>query len=81
MIEDMQFAGLLRDTQDAYVRVVRQLAANFRLSPDRLTERQLRDYLMHLREVRTVDKSTFCQVVRDEKHFRNLSGDRQMAAV
>ena len=61
MIEDMQLAGLSQGTQDAYVRVVRQLAAHFRLSPDRLTERQLRDYLMHLREVRGVAKGTFQQ--------------------
>jgi len=61
MIEDMQLAGLSRGTQDAYVRVVRQLAAHFRLSPDRLTERRLREYLMHLREVRNVAKGTFQQ--------------------
>ena len=59
MIEDMKLAGLSPGTQDAYVRVVRQLAAHFGLSPDRLTERQLRDYLMHLREVRNVAKGTF----------------------
>ena len=59
MIEDMQLAGLSKGTQDGYIRAVRQLAAHFRLSPDRLTERQLRDYLMHLREVRHVAKGTF----------------------
>ncbi len=61
MIEDMQLAGLSPGTQDAYVRVVRQLAGHFRRSPDRLTERQVRDYLMHLREVRGVAKGTFQQ--------------------
>jgi len=61
MIEDMQLAGHSQGTQDAYIRVVRQLAAHFRLSPDRLSERQLRDYLMHLREVRKVAKGTFQQ--------------------
>ncbi len=59
MIEDMQLAGHSRGTQDAYIRVVRQLAGHFRVSPDRLTERQVRDYLMHLREVRKVAKGTF----------------------
>ena len=59
LIEDMQLAGLSPGTQDAYVRVVRQLAAHFRLSPDQLTERQVREYLMHLREVRKVAKGTF----------------------
>ena len=29
MIEDMQLAGLSQGTQDAYVKVVRQLAAHF----------------------------------------------------
>lgn len=61
MIEDMQLAGLSQGTQDAYVRVVRQLAVHFSLSPDQLTERQLREYLMHLREVRAVAKGTFQQ--------------------
>ena len=61
MIEDMQLAGHSQGTQDAYVRVVRQLTKHFRLSPDRLTERQLRDYLMHLREVRKFAKGTFQQ--------------------
>ena len=59
LIEDMQLAGLSQGTQDAYIRVVRQLAGHFHRSPDRLTERQLRDYLMHLREVRSVAKGTF----------------------
>ena len=58
-IEDMKLAGHSQGTQDAYVRVVRQLAGHFRVSPDQLTERQLRDYLMHLREVRKVAKGTF----------------------
>lgn len=66
LIEDMQLAGLSQGTQDAYVRVVRQLAGHFHLSPDRLTERQLRDYLMHLREVRHVAKGTF------QQHFFGL---------
>ena len=61
MIEDMQLAGLSQGTQDAYVRVVRQLAGHFRLSPDRITERQLRDYLIHLRDVRGIAKGTFQQ--------------------
>ena len=59
MIEDMKLAGHSQGTQDAYVRAVRQLAGHFRIAPDRLTERQVHDYLMHLREVRKVAKGTF----------------------
>jgi len=61
MIEDLQLAGLSQGTQEAYVRSVRQLAGHFRLPPDRLTEPQLRDYLIHLRDVRGFAKGTFQQ--------------------
>ena len=61
MIEDIQLAGLSQGTLEAYVRSVRQLAGHFRLSPDRITERQLRDYLIHLRDVRSIAKGTFQQ--------------------
>ena len=61
LIEDIRLAGLSQSTQEAYVRVVRQLAEHFRLSPDRITERQLRDYLMHLRDGRGFAKGTFQQ--------------------
>ena len=61
MIEDMELAGLVPSTQRAYIKVVRQLAAHFNLSPDRLSERQPRDYVIHLRDVRAVAKGTFQQ--------------------
>ncbi len=69
MIEDMDLAGLSQGTQAAYVRVVRQLAGHFRLSPDRLTERQVRDYLMHLREAQAVAEGTFQQHLFGIKFF------------
>ena len=57
----MQLAGLTQSTQGAYVRAVRRLAGHFRTSPDRITERQLHDYLIHLRDVRSFAKGTFQQ--------------------
>jgi integrase/recombinase XerD len=61
MIEDMELAGFAPATHDAYIRAVRQLAAHFRVSPDRLTESQLREYLLHLRNVRSFSKGAFQQ--------------------
>ena len=61
MIEDMELAGLVLGTQEAYIRAVRQLASHFRFSPDRLSERQLRAYLIHVRDVRTVAKGRGAQ--------------------
>lgn len=48
MIEDMRLAGLVEGTQLNYVRAVRQLAVHYNLSPDRLSEEQVRRYLYDL---------------------------------
>ena len=69
MIEDMELAGLSPGTKKAYIRAVRQLGAHFRLPPDRITERQLREYLIHLRDVRGVAKGTFQQQFFGLKFF------------
>lgn len=49
LIEDLQLAGLSERTQVAYVRAVRQLAKHFGLPPDQISEPQLRDYLLYLK--------------------------------
>ena len=49
MRQDLQLAGLGERTQEAYLRAVRQLAAHYRVPPDQLTEKQLRDYLLFLK--------------------------------
>ena len=38
MLQDLQLAGLSENTQEAYLRAVRQLADHFHTSPDRLSE-------------------------------------------
>jgi integrase len=52
MIEDLKLAGYAERTQKAYVAVVRQLAAHYRRSPDRLDEKELRRYFIYLRDER-----------------------------
>ncbi len=52
MHQDLQLAGLTEGTQITYLRVVRQLAAHFRKAPDKLTEHELREYLLHLKNER-----------------------------
>jgi site-specific recombinase XerD len=49
MIEDLQLAGLSGRTEQAYVRAVRQLAEYYDMAPDRISEQQLRDYLLYLK--------------------------------
>lgn len=49
LIHDLQLAGMSERTQEAYVRAVRQLAAHFRQPPDQLSETQLRDYFLFIK--------------------------------
>ena len=59
MIEDMRLAGLSTGTQTNYVRAVRQLAVHYGVSPDRLSEEQVRRYLVGLVEDQRVARGTF----------------------
>src|SRR5947209_19090529 len=52
MHQDLQLAGLSERTREAYLRAVRQLADHFHTPPDRLSEQQVRDYLLHLKNDR-----------------------------
>ncbi len=42
MIEDMQLRGLSPSTQEAYVRVVRDLSLYYNKSPDQISDEELR---------------------------------------
>jgi integrase/recombinase XerD len=58
MHQDLQLAGLAEGTQTLYLRAVRQLADHFDTAPDRLTERQLREYLLYLKNDRQYSPSS-----------------------
>src|SRR5712691_2802406 len=57
MIEDLQLRGLSERTQEIYVRAVRQLAAHYHKSPARITEEELRDYFLSLKNVKHYSRS------------------------
>ena len=58
MIQDMQLAGLVEGTRREYLRAVRQLAAYYMVSPDHLSERNVEDYLLYVRDELGVAKGT-----------------------
>jgi site-specific recombinase XerD len=58
MIEDLQLRGLAVRTQTSYVQAVSQLAAHYRKSPDRISEEELRQYFLFLKNVKHVARST-----------------------
>ena len=58
MIEDMQLRGLSERTQGSYVRAVRQLAEYYGRSPDQLSEEELRQYFLYLKNEKQASRST-----------------------
>ena len=69
MIQDMKLAGLVDGTRREYLRAVRQLAAYYMVSPDRLTERQVQDYILYVRDDLGVAKGTFAPLLAGLKFF------------
>jgi integrase/recombinase XerD len=51
MIECLQLRSLSERTQDLYVRAVRQLAEYYRKSPDVISEEELRQYFLYVKNV------------------------------
>jgi site-specific recombinase XerD len=58
MIQELQLRGYSDRTIEAYVHSVAQLARFYHASPDKLTEEQLRDYLLYLSTVKKVARGT-----------------------
>ena len=57
MLEDLQLRGLSERTQEMYVRAVRQLADHYHKSPAQITEEELRDYFLSLKNVKHSSRS------------------------
>jgi integrase/recombinase XerD len=58
MIDGMTLAGLAPWTQDVYIQAVRGLTGHYRRSPDRISEEEVRRYLLALRD-RGAARGTF----------------------
>jgi integrase/recombinase XerD len=69
MLRDLQLAGLVKGTRQQYLRAVRQLAAYYMVSPDQLSQRQVEQYLLYVRDELGVAKGTFEPIVAGLKFF------------
>ena len=50
MIDDMSVRGLASSTQESYLRSVTRLAQHYRRRPDRISAREVQDYLLFLHQ-------------------------------
>ena len=58
MREDMQLRGLAPRTQTSYLQAVQQLATHYGKPPDQITEEELRQYFLYLRNEKGVARNT-----------------------
>lgn len=59
MVQDMTIRGFTPGTQARYLEAIESLAKHYHRSPERLTQEQIRAYLLDLIETRKLAKSTF----------------------
>lgn len=63
MIEDMQLRGFAAKTQEAYLRSVRQLAEHYGKSPAEISEEELRQYFLYLKNEKKASRSACTQAL------------------
>jgi site-specific recombinase XerD len=81
MIEDMQLHSFAERTQDSYLRAVRQLAEYFNKSPDQITEEELRQYFLYLKNVKKASRSTITLALCGIKFFYERTLQRQWSTL
>lgn len=81
MIEDMQLHGFAERTQKSYMQVVRQLAEYFNKPPDQISEEELRQYFLYLKNVKKVSRSTITLALCGIKFFYERTLQRQWATL
>jgi site-specific recombinase XerD len=69
MLADLALAGLAPGTREGYLRSVRHLTAQYGLPPDCLTEQQVRDHFLHLKEDRRLVPGTLSVAFSGIKFF------------
>jgi len=81
MIEDMQLHGLAPRTQTSYMQAVRQLAEYYHKSPDQISEEELRQYFLYLKNVKKVARSTCTLALCAIKFFYERTLQREWATL
>jgi integrase/recombinase XerD len=56
-LQDLQLRGMAKSTQDDYVRAVQKISEHYHKLPDRITEDELREYFLYLKNVKKYGRS------------------------
>jgi integrase/recombinase XerD len=79
MIECLQLRGLAERTQEAYTRAVRQLAAHYHKSPAQISEAELRQYFLYLKNVKHYSRNTMTIAICGIRFFYEQTLQRNWA--
>jgi integrase/recombinase XerD len=79
MIECLQLRGLAERTQEAYTRAVRQLAAHYHKSPDQISEAELRQYFLFLKNGKHYSRNTMTVAICGIRFFYEQTLQRNWA--
>lgn len=78
MIEEMQLRGFSEATQKSYVHVVRRLAVYYDLSPDQLTDNEIRQYYLYLRNEKQLAWSSLQVTIQALRFFYEQTLKRKL---
>jgi integrase/recombinase XerD len=79
MIECLQLKGLSERTQESYVRAVRQLAEHYHKAPDLITEEELRQYFLFLKNIKHYSRNTMTIAICGIRSFYEQTLNRNWA--
>jgi len=81
MIECLQLRGLSERTQEAYVRAVRQLADHCHKSPDLISEEELGQYFLHIKNVKKYSRAASTIAICGIKFFYEKTLNREFTTL
>jgi integrase/recombinase XerD len=81
MIADLQLRGMSERTQEMYVRAVRQLAEHYGKPPDQTSEEELREYFLHLKNVKKWSRAGMTIALCGIKFFYEYTLQRQWTSL
>jgi len=81
MIESLQLQGYSERTQECYVRAVRQLAEHYHKSPDLISEEELRQYFLFVKNVKKYSRAASTIAICGIKFFYEKTLGREFTTL
>ena len=57
MLQDLQLRGMSSSTQESYIHAVRKISEHYNKLPDQITEDEIREYFLYLKNVKKYGRS------------------------